>query len=128
MRDYDIGTLKATQTARIDHLVDDEIGDSTSRPIPALTSVSTRPRRNEEEELEGPHMEAVGGLLWIANATSSDIADAVREVARQAYYPSASRWQAVLRMIQYLRGTRQLETRARNLRPADKSLTLIRVT
>ena len=44
--------------------------------------------------------------MWISNATRPDISNAVREVARHAHDPSEKHWRAVLRIIEYLRGTR----------------------
>lgn len=81
----------------------------TKSPTPAQTSVSLSPKKSEEERCQEPYREAVGGLMtWIANATGSDIANAAgEEVARQAHDPGAKQWRVVLRIIEYLRGTRE---------------------
>lgn len=45
--------------------------------------------------------------MWTSNATRPDIANAVREVARQAHNPSKKYWQPVPSIIECLRGTQK---------------------
>ena len=44
--------------------------------------------------------------MWIANATRPDISNAVREVARHVHDPSEPHWSAALKIVKYLKGTR----------------------
>ena len=52
-----------------------------------------------------PYREAVGSLLWLANGTRPNIAYAVNQVARYMDNPGPQHWEAVLRIIQYLKGS-----------------------
>ena len=54
------------------------------------------------------YREAVGSLLWLANGTRPDIAFAVNQVARYMEDPGVKHWDAVLRIMQYLRGTQNV--------------------
>ena len=91
VRNRSLGTLKMTQTIYIDRLVE-KFGVTTSSPTPALSSVSLSPRQGTEVPCTQPYREAVGGSMWISNATRPDISNAVREVARQAHDPSEKHW------------------------------------
>ena len=60
----------------------------------------------DEPESEEPYRQAVGSLMWISNMSRPDITSAVRDVARHSSSPTAEHWQAVVRILQYLKGTR----------------------
>jgi hypothetical protein len=55
-----------------------------------------------------PYREVVGSLLWLANGTRPDIAFAVNQVARYMESPGPEHWEAVLRILRYLKGTQHL--------------------
>ena len=46
--------------------------------------------------------------MWLANQTRSDIANAVRAVARYCHAPKSVHWKAGLHMVRYLKSTSQL--------------------
>ena len=50
--------------------------------------------------------EAVGSLLWPSTMTRPDITDAVRAVARYAHAPTERLWQAIMKILSYLNGTK----------------------
>ena len=52
-----------------------------------------------------PYREAVGSLLWLSNGTRPDVAFAVNQVARYMENPGVKHWNAVLRILMYLKGT-----------------------
>ena len=52
--------------------------------------------------------EAVGSLLWLSTMTRSDITNAVRAVARYAHTPSERLWQAAMKILSYLNGTKSV--------------------
>ena len=54
---------------------------SKSSPIPSTPSLDLRHVGGEETVVVVPFHEVVGNLMWIANQTRSDIANAVREIA-----------------------------------------------
>ena len=62
----------------------------------------------DEEEVDAPYREAVGSLIWLANMTRPDIAISVRAVARLTNHPGVEHWKAVLRILRYLIGTKDL--------------------
>ena len=46
--------------------------------------------------------------MWLANMTRPDIASSVRAVARFTNRPGVEHWRAVLRILRYLIGTKDL--------------------
>ena len=63
-----------------------------------------------EGELSGtwPYREAIGALLWLVGWSRLEIANAVRVGARHSNDPTERHWQAVLQIIKYLLGTKDL--------------------
>ena len=55
-----------------------------------------------------PYKEAVGGLVWLVVVSRTDITNAVRAVSRQSTSPAERHWKAVLQIIIYLLGTKDL--------------------
>ena len=50
--------------------------------------------------------EAVGSLLWLSIMTRPDITDTVRAVARYVYTSTEKLWQAIIKLLSYLNGTK----------------------
>lgn len=59
----------------------------------------------EEELRKIPYQEAVGSLLYLAQATRPDIAFAVNDVSRFNATYTMGHWKAVKRIMRYLKGT-----------------------
>lgn len=55
-----------------------------------------------------PYKEAVGALMWLVVWSRLDIGNATRVVARHSSNPTERHWQAVLQIIKYLLGTKDL--------------------
>lgn len=55
-----------------------------------------------------PYRSAVGSLLYAAIGTRPDIAHAVNEVSKYMSDPGVTHWQAVKRILRYLKGTLEL--------------------
>jgi hypothetical protein len=53
------------------------------------------------------YFELIGSLLYIANTTRPDIAQAVRVLSRYRCTPTSSHWNAAIRILHYLRNTRE---------------------
>ena len=53
-----------------------------------------------------PYQEAVGSLMYAVVATRPDIAYAVSYLARFMSNPGRAHWEAVKRVIRYLKGTK----------------------
>ena len=60
-----------------------------------------------------PYRKAVGMLNWLAMMTRPDIAYATSVVCRFAANPGKAHWNAVKRIIRYLRGTDNLALKMR---------------
>jgi hypothetical protein len=56
-----------------------------------------------------PYREAVGSLLWVANGTRPDVAFAVSQVAKFMSNPGLEHWEAVKRILRYLKGTQNVK-------------------
>ncbi|CAH0550178.1 unnamed protein product [Brassicogethes aeneus] len=62
--------------------------------------------QNEESTIcKAPYREAIGSLMYLANATRPDIAFAVNYLARKQLEPTEDDWTSVKRIFRYLRGT-----------------------
>ena len=61
---------------------------------------------DEDKKVENwPFRELVGSLMWLSISTRSDIANAVRAVARYCTAPRAIYWKAALGILKYINGT-----------------------
>lgn len=84
-------------------------GMQDCKPVnnPASTSIQLTKNMdgNDESESNVPYQEAVGSLLFIAQGTRPDIAQAVNEVSRFNNCHTKSHWTAVKRIMRYLRHT-----------------------
>lgn len=65
----------------------------------------------EEETKKLPHREAIGSLMYLANATRPDIAFTVNFLARKQLSPTTEDWKQVRRVFAYLKGTINLGLR-----------------
>ena len=107
VRDREVGTMLMHQRACIDKL-GYRFDVTTSCRNPSSSPNFVRAREVSEEQFDGSYRHLVGGLLWIASMTRPDVANAVREVARQAHDPAPRHWKAALKILQYLKGTRDV--------------------
>ena len=107
VRNRSRGLLSISQQAYIDKVID-RFGIEDSTMIPACTTVKLEEFDESEPEGDWPFREAVGSLMWIANQTRPDIANAVRAVARHSHEPKSVHWKAVRMIMGYLRTTRHL--------------------
>ena len=84
---------------------------------------SMGPKTPEEmaEMKNVPFKEAVGSLLYAAQATRPDIAFAVNLVSQFSINPGRQHWEAVKRIMRYLRGT--LDAKLMYTRGGDSQLT-----
>ena len=66
------------------------------------------PKQDDEPGGYWPVREAIGSLMWLSTMTRPDITNAVRAVARYAHEPTERLWQAIMKILSYLNGTRSL--------------------
>ena len=62
----------------------------------------------EETVVDVPFREIVGSLMWIANQTRPDIANAVRAIARFSHDPKPIHYKAAQKILEYLSSTSDL--------------------
>ena len=79
--------------------------ESYSKSVPAdpHARLSNNVERNPNDSF--PFREAVGSLMFVAICTRPDIAFAVNQVAQFSTNPAKAPWEAVKRILSYLRGT-----------------------
>jgi len=106
-RDLEAGTLRISQTAYIDSIVNRFDVQSTSS-IPASPGVDIGPKRDDESGGEWPVREAIGSMMWVSTFSRPDISFAVRAVARHAHAPAERHWKAIVKILAYLKETRDL--------------------
>lgn len=83
------------------------LGEAHAVKIPAdqHQDLSIQTMDGEHTPVNVPYKEAVGSLLYLAMVTRPDIAYAVNAVSQYAETPSKERWNAVKRIIKYVKGT-----------------------
>lgn len=85
------------QTFNMDH----------SKPVASPMDPSVKLRKNDTEENNRafPYREAIGKLMYAATSTRLDISYAVGHLSRYLDNPSDDHWNAVKRILRYLKGT-----------------------
>ena len=81
---------------------------TTTSPYPASPCANLEARVEGESGGTWPHKEAVGGLMWLVVMSRPDITNAVRAVSRHSNSLAERHWKAVLQIIRYLLGTKDL--------------------
>ena len=81
---------------------------ATTSPYPASPCTNLGARVEGESGGMWPYKEAVGGLMWLVVMSRPDITNAARAVSRQSNSPAEGHWKAVLQIIRYLLGTKDL--------------------
>ena len=77
-------------------------------------------RDNPENNDTHPYREAVGKLMYLMVCTRPDIASAVRAVSKHACSHGDVHWQAVKRIMRYLKGTRSMRLRIGGARAPEQ--------
>ena len=100
-------TLEISQTRFIRSVLN-RFEVSKPNPILATPSIDLRHESEEETVLDVPFREIVGSLIWIANQTRPDIANAVRAIAPFSHNPEPIHCKAVQKILEYLNSTSDL--------------------
>ncbi|CAB1107080.1 unnamed protein product [Ectocarpus sp. CCAP 1310/34] len=74
----------------------------------ALASHELRPKRDDEEGGEWPVREAIGSMMWVSTFSRPDVSFTVCAVARHAHAPAKRHWDAIQKILGYLKETRDL--------------------
>ena len=81
---------------------------SKPSPIPATPSLDLTHVSGEETVVDVSFRQIVGSLMWIANQTRPDIADAVRAIARFSHDPKPIHYKSAQKILGYLNATSNL--------------------
>lgn len=112
-------TVALSQTTFIDRVVQ-QFGQQESHPVslpmdPGLKLRRPRRELQTQEEIDDikriPYRSLVGCLLYIAIATRLDIAFAVQQLSQFLDNYDRSHWNAGIRLLRYLKGTREMKLR-----------------
>ena len=106
-RDWELGTLEITQKAFIESIVNRFAVNSFS-DIPATPGAELGRREEGERGEDWPYSEVVGTFMWLLTMARLDIPHAARGVARYSHNPTERYWKSVLKIMDYLHGTRFL--------------------
>ncbi|HBK83011.1 MAG TPA: hypothetical protein DDZ41_05345, partial [Flavobacterium sp.] len=91
-------------------------GMEDCKPIgtPRDVNQKFKPATDDTMIKDVPYQEAIGSLLYLAQATRPDIAFAVNDLSRYNLKHNTSHWQGVKRIIRYLKGTSQYKLKYTN--------------
>ena len=101
------GTLEISQTQFIRSVLN-RFDFSKSSSIASTPYLNPRHVGDEETVMDVPFREIVGSLVWIANQTRPDIANAVRAIARFFHNPKPIHYKAGQKILEYLNATSDL--------------------
>ena len=81
----------------------------TANPVTILAdphqSLNSILENDKIEIVNAPYREAVGSLLYLSNGTRPDLSFAVNKASRYLEKPTKAHWNAVKRILKYLKGT-----------------------
>ena len=97
-KDWDTGTLTTSQQAFAENTAA-RFDISSGRNTPLSTGLKLEEFDKNEPVGDWPFRELVGCLMWLANQTRPDIANAVRVVARYANQPREVHWRTAIGII-----------------------------
>ena len=102
----ELGTIKLSQAAFVDNLMTSF--DVPNTPdTPASPGADLGQKRDDESGGDWLVREAAGSLLlWLSTMTRPDITKDVRAVARYIHIPTERPWQAIMKILSYLNGTK----------------------
>ncbi|KAM3067034.1 hypothetical protein ACMFMG_012223 [Clarireedia jacksonii] len=106
-RDREAKTLKLTQGAYIKDLIARfklEAAKPISLPVADRNGL-TKGEANEPQADQALYQSAIGGLLWCAKGTRPDITYVVGQLSQHCSEPKVRHWNAVLRVLRYLKDT-----------------------
>ncbi|CAM9619321.1 unnamed protein product, partial [Sphacelaria rigidula] len=81
---------------------------SKTSPFPATPALDVRHASEGETVADVPFLDIVGSLMWIANQTRPDIANAVRAIARFSHKPKLTHYKAAQKILEYSNATSDL--------------------
>lgn len=115
------GVIQLDQAIYIENILE-RFGMINCKPVGTPADTSTKLSLqdfNENDSLVGrvPYQEAIGSLLYVAQATRPDIAFAVNDASRFNLNHAQVHWLAVKRIFRYLKGTMAYKLTYRKMGP-----------
>ena len=101
MRDLEAGTLTISQQAFAENTAT-KFGVCSGRATPLPTDLKLENFDEDEPQGDWPFRELVGCLMWLANQTRPDVANAIRAVARYSNSPKEIHWKAAIGILEYV--------------------------
>lgn len=109
-RDWNDGTISIDQSRYITEVLE-RFGMQDSHPVTSPMDVNVKLSKSASTDSDRlkttaiPYQEAVGCLLYVAQVSRPDICFALSVVSRFNHNPAKIHWQAVKRIMRYLKGT-----------------------
>ena len=101
-RDVERGTIKLSLEAYVESLI-------KRFDVQSISDILASPGADLGPKQDGqPGGDCVGSLMWLSTMTRPDITNAVRAVARYAHESTERLWQAIMKILSYLNGTKRL--------------------
>lgn len=114
-RDRETRTISLSQRSYIDSIIRRyNLEDAKPAATPMDTQLRLRTAQSPNTTLEYaqmqniPYRQAVGSLMWASLGTHPDISFAVTTVSKFSTKPGIVHWEAVKRILRYLKGTKEL--------------------
>ena len=123
IQDIENGVTRINQKMFIETLAR-RFNVTTTARYPATAGANLGPRMEGEPGGSWPYKEAVGGLMWLVVWSRMEIANPTGVVARHANDPAERHWQALLQIIKYLLGTKDLSLTFEREPESDFDLTV----
>lgn len=102
-----VDSITLDQTTYIEQIVK-QFGMTDAANISTPMDATYHTTLDDEKEDKYPTREAIGCLTYIANATRPDISFAVNNLARHVSHPTKRLWNAIKRIIRYLKTTKTI--------------------
>ena len=113
-RDRDKGTISISQRAYLERVLtrygmEDCSAKSTPLPLGTKLSKSQAPSTDDDHHYmrDKPYSEALGSIMYAQIATRPDLSYAVSTLSKFSSNPGKAHWQAILHVLQYIKGTLQ---------------------
>ena len=128
-RDPDSKTITLSQTALIDRVVD-QFNQNDAHPVDTPMVAGSQLRRPDKSETDPtteawkartPYRSLVGSLMYICRGSRPDIAYTVSRLASYLDCYRPEHWQAAIRVLRYLKGSRSLVLRLGGSNPLQLS-------
>ena len=106
-RDWQQVSVTIKQPATID-IFTKRFNVTVQSDTPTLTVADLGPTTADDTMMDCPFRQVVDGVMWLAGMIRLDIGNAARAVARHSHNPCERHWKAAVKILAYLKSTRDL--------------------